>query len=53
VAKKVDTPTKKVSFVGQNDDDDFVDVHDEKLSRLERVERDPNVSLLIYTYFII
>ena len=56
VGKKVETPTKKVSFVAENVerrydenidrryDDNDNDVQDEKLSRLERVERDPNVS---------
>ena len=49
VGKKVDTPTKKVSFMGDSDDynrldNNANDLQDEKLSRLERVERDPNVS---------
>ena len=53
VGKKSETPTKKVSFMSENesrfdddedDDENFKNGQDEKLSRLERVERDPNVS---------
>jgi hypothetical protein len=47
--KKSETPTKKVSFLNEEDeqrryDANANDVNDEKLSRLERVEKDPNVS---------
>jgi hypothetical protein len=48
VGKKIETPTKKVSFVPENDerryDDNDNDVQEDKLSRLERMDRDPNVS---------
>jgi hypothetical protein len=48
--KKSETPTKKVSFLSENDDERRYDAnansvsHDEKISRLERLEKDPNVS---------
>jgi len=49
--KKSETPTKKVSFLSEEDeqlryDANANDVNDEKLSRLERVEKDPNVSYI-------
>jgi len=50
VAKKSDTsPTKKVLFVEESEErrfenDAYDDARDESLSRLEQVEKDPNVS---------
>jgi hypothetical protein len=51
VGKKIETPTKKVSFMNEAEEDvdrkfdsNANNINDEKLSRLQRVEKDPNVS---------